>query len=136
MADNDVIVAHNDDGEAFPAGRRIVAIVTDLMMGVRIEEAAKTVGAGVETVGSLEEGAERLRSRTVDVVVVDLAMEGLNLESTVSLGRAAGARVVGFYPHVDAALRRAAKGAGVEHVYPRSRFLRDLPRILRESLEG
>jgi len=113
-----------------------MTIVTDLMVGVRIEEAAKTAGAEVETVGSLEEGAERVRSRAVEVVVVDLAIAGLDLEAIVSLGRGAGARVIGFYPHVDAALRQAAKRAGIERAYPRSRFLRELPRILRESLEG
>ena len=132
-----MVVAQNDEAGASFGGRRlIVAFVTDLMVGVRIEEAAKTAGAEVETVGSLEEGAERVRSRVVEVVVVDLAIAGLDLEAIVSLGREAGARVIGFYPHVDAALRQAAKRAGIERAYPRSRFLRDLPRILRESLEG
>jgi len=129
-------VGGRKEGREVANQRAILAVVDDLMMGVRIEEAAKTLGAEVETAGSLGEGAERLRSRAVDVVVVDLAMDGLDLEATVSLGLAAGARVVGFYPHVDAALRQAAKRAGIERVYPRSRFLRDLPLILRESLEG
>lgn len=114
----------------------ILAIVNDLIVGVRIEEAAKGLGVQVETAGSMEEAAQSLKGQATDVLVVDLASVGPDLEKIAAAAREAGARVIGFYPHVDKALRQAAEGAGIERVYPRSRFLRELPQLLHEALEG
>ncbi len=117
------------------AQRQILAIVTDLLVGVRIEEAAKGLGVGVETAAPA--GAVRLIASTdLDLVVADLAAPSLNLESLASAAREAGVPLAGFYPHVDVALRRAAKDAGIKHVYARSRFLRELREILREGLDS
>lgn len=113
----------------------ILAIVDDLMTGVRIEEAAKAIGSRVEAVNAWEEAGARLRSGGVEGMVVDLAMDGLALDNLVGEARYAGAWLIGFYPHVNVELRRAAQRAGVDRVYPRSRFMRDLPNLLLERLE-
>jgi len=113
----------------------IVAVVDDLMVGVRIEEAAKAIGARAEAVSSYEEARQSLRSGVVESLVVDLAISGLDLDKLVREARQARAWLIAFHPHVNVELRRAAKRAGVEGVYPRSRFLRDLPNILRERLD-
>ena len=42
----------------------------------------------------------------------------------------AAVRVVGFYSHVDAALREAALAAGVDAALPRSAFTTRLPGLL------
>jgi len=118
-------------------GRVILALVPDLIVSVRIEEVAKRLGARVETTGSMEEAAALMRrSQGIDAVVVDLAMAGLDMKGVARAAHEAGARCIGFYPHVAATLRRAAKEAGLEHVYARSRFLRELQAILRERLEA
>ncbi len=106
------------------------------MVSVRIEETAKALGAQVETAGSTDEATERLRLRGIDTVVVDLALADLDIGEIASAAREARASVIGFYPHVDAALRREALRAGIEHVYARSRFMRELPAILEERLKG
>ncbi len=113
----------------------IVAVVDDLMVGVRIEEAAKAIGTRAEAVSSYEEARRSLRSGVVEGLVVDLAISGLDLDELVREARQARAWLIAFYPHVNVELRRAAKRAGVERIYPRSRFLRDLPNILRERLD-
>jgi len=113
----------------------IVAVVDDLMVGVRIEEAAKAIGTRAEAVSSYEEAGRRLRSTVVDGLVVDVAVAELDLDDLVREARRARAWLIAFYPHVNVELRRAAKRAGVERVYPRSRFLRDLPKLLLEGLE-
>jgi len=113
----------------------ILAVVDDLMVGVRIEEAAKAIGTRAEAVSSYEEAGRTLRSAVVDGLVVDLAVAELDLDDLVREARGAGAWLIAFYPHVNVELRRAAKRAGVERVYPRSRFLRDLPKLLLERLE-
>jgi len=113
----------------------ILAVVDDLMVGVRIEEAAKAIGRNVETVASCEEAGRRLRSGVVGGLVVDLAISGLDIDELVRGAREAPAWLIAFHPHVNVELRSAAQRAGIERVYPRSRFLRDLPEILLERLD-
>ncbi len=113
----------------------VLAIVTDLLVGVRIEEAAKGVGASAEAAGP-EDAVRLIASTKPDLVVADLAIPGLNLQPLARAAREASVPLIGFYPHVDVALRQAAKDAGIRHVYARSRFLRELQQILREALDG
>ena len=113
----------------------ILAVVDDLMVGVRIEEAAKAIGRNVETVASCEEAGRGLRSGVVEGLVVDLAISGLDIDELVRGAREAPAWLIAFHPHVNVELRSAAQRAGIERVYPRSRFLRDLPEILLERLD-
>jgi hypothetical protein len=113
----------------------ILALVDDLLAGVRIEEAAKAIGKHAEAVTSWAEAHRSLQSDRLEGVVVDLAISGLDLEELVAVTRESGAPLIAFYPHVDAQLRRAAQRAGIQYVYPRSRFLNDLPNILRERLD-
>jgi hypothetical protein len=114
--------------------KRILAVVPDLLIEIRIEAAARALDATVEPI-SAPDAAERIASSSPALVIVDLAAPGLDLAPIASAARRGRVGLAGFYPHVDVALRRAAKDAGVEHVYARSRFLRDLPTILRERLE-
>ena len=112
----------------------ILAVVAELMVGVRIEEAGKSVGALVEVEEANADIGAQIRRVRPDLVVADLALEGLDLGALAAAARAAGAPLIGFYPHVDAELRRKARAAGIEKLYPRSRFLRELPEILRDAL--
>ncbi|HEV8574950.1 MAG TPA: hypothetical protein VGR43_09615 [Dehalococcoidia bacterium] len=114
----------------------ILAVVAELMVGVRIEEAAKSLGARVETGAAIGDVGGQILGVKADLVVADLALEGLDVDTLAAATRAAGAPMIGFYPHVDAELRRKARAAGVERLYPRSRFLRELPAILRGALES
>ena len=41
--------------------------------------------------------------------------------------------IVGFYSHVDHALREAALAAGLDHVLPRSAFVARLPELLKRA---
>lgn len=115
--------------------KRILAIVPDLLIEVQIEGAAKRLNAVVETV-SVQEAPELIASTRPELVIVDLATPGLEVEAITSAALEAQVPVAGFYPHVEDKLRRAAKEAGIEHVYARSRFLRELPVILEERLKG
>jgi hypothetical protein len=114
--------------------KSILAIVPDLLIETRIEAAARALDATVEPI-SAQEAAERIVSSSPALVIIDLAAARLDLDAIASAARQGRVRLAGFYPHVDVALRRAAKGAGVDHVYARSRFLRELPAILRGRLE-
>ena len=113
----------------------ILALVDDLMVGVRIEDAAKAIGSKAQVVSTMDEASRVLHSRDVEGLVVDLAIAGLDCEALVANTGDAAVWLIAFYPHVDVELRRAAERAEIEHVYPRSRFLRDLPKLLLERLE-
>lgn len=115
------------------AQRSIVCIVPDLFVGLRIEEAGKVLGARVETVAP-QDAAGLLGSLKPAVVVVDLAAPGLDLNALATVVGESGAALIGFYPHVDNVLRQKARSAGVAHIYPRSRFLRELRDILKQAL--
>ena len=112
----------------------ILAVVSDLLIEVRIEAAAQLQGAGVQTASPRDADA-MIRTVQPALVVADLAVAGLDLTALAAAARETGATVVGFYPHVDVNLRRAAQSAGIAHVYARSRFLRELPKILAERLQ-
>jgi 3-keto-L-gulonate-6-phosphate decarboxylase len=113
-------------------GRKVLAVVSDLLMEVRIEATAQLQGVTVKTV-SAEDAGTQVADSTYRLVIADLAVVR-DLDSLVAAARRAGVTVVAYYPHVDDELRKAAKRAGIEHVYPRSRFLRDLPKILAGGL--
>jgi len=113
---------------------KIIAIVPELLVGVRIEEAAKRIGATVASVSSQEAALARLADSGADLIVVDLGVNGLDLAGIVASGRARGATVIAFGPHVDADRRRAAQRAGIERVFARSRFLKALPTVLEDAM--
>lgn len=113
---------------------KIIAIVPELLVGVRIEEAAKRIGATVASVSSQEAALARLAESGADLIVVDLGMNGLDLSAIVAGARAVGATVIAFGPHVDVDRRKAAQRAGIERVFPRSRFLKTLPTVLEDAM--
>src|SRR3989442_12856056 len=97
----------------------IVAVVDDLMVGVRIEEAAKAIGARAEAVSSYEEARQSLRSGVVESLVVDLAISGLDLDKLVREARQARAWLIAFYPPGNVEVGRAGKRAAVERTNSR-----------------
>jgi len=113
-------------------GRTVLAVVSDLLIEIRIEAAAQFQGVALETV-SAEEAVAHIRESKHDLVIADLAVVP-DIDALAVAARVGGVEVVAFYPHVNTQLRDAAKGAGIEYLYPRSRFLRDIPKILAERL--
>lgn len=125
---------------------RILALVPDLLFGSRVQGALAAAGYEVELVGD-----ERLlRARLGDglgpaveapaVLVVDLANPDLDGPALVESLSADGAltqmtRTLGFYAHVDHAVRERAERAGFDLVVPRSRMAREGPQLV-ERLTG
>ena len=110
----------------------ILAYVPDLMIAVRLQEAGKRAGTGVVMVESQEELLQRLEAGGVTSVVIALGADGLDLRAIADAAGGWGVPVLAFGPHVDVARLQAARDAGVERVFARGKFLRELPKILRE----
>jgi DNA-binding NarL/FixJ family response regulator len=99
---------------------RIVALSSDLMDRSKLSAAIDGI-AFARDVGECDEA---------DVVIVDLA----RYADAVGALRAAlpDARIIAFGPHVDEDAVVAARAAGADLVWPRSRFFRDPPAALGE----
>jgi hypothetical protein len=103
---------------------RVVAIVTDLLLGSRVEASLSAAGHDVVLAPSLAEAP----LDGVELLVADLDVE--SPETLIGLG----APTLGFYSHVDVETREAAEAAGVDLVVPRSRMARELPALAEKLL--
>lgn len=110
----------------------IVALGSDLIFAVRIGDAARRAGyqfANTVTVEDVMEAAERLLP---EWVVIDLAFDP-RLDAISALKANSVLRhlkTIGYLPHVDFALRDRAESAGFDHVFARSKFVTEFPRLL------
>ncbi len=92
---------------------KVVALVGDLMDRSKLTAAIPDA--------TFVRGADGCAD--AEVVVVDLARHGDDIESVRAI--APGARIVAFGPHVDGDGAEQARAAGADVVLPRSRFFRD-----------
>jgi hypothetical protein len=106
---------------------RVVAYVPDLMDRSRL-----TAQSEVEVTFVADPAALAAAAPGAALVVVDLARPGV-LDAVAD---GIDAPVVGFGSHVEAELLAAARAAGCREVLPRSRFFRELPRLLGTSESG
>ncbi len=97
---------------------RVLAIVPDLMLAIRVEEGLRSAGHDVAVMSSLPDSVE------ADVIVCDL--EAVDAKEVAR----AGAPSLGFYSHVDVETKNAADAAGIDLVVPRSRMARELPQLV------
>ena len=106
---------------------RVVLLCPDLLFGSRVEGALQAAGHEVDRVGSA--AAAREAAAGARVLVVDLTDEAAERTGAVARLRAegalGGARVLGFYSHVERDVRVAAEAAGFDQVVPRSRMARE-----------
>ena len=114
--------------------KRIVAVLTDLMFLVKIQEAAKQTGVAVTAVKSRPDALKHARNNPA-VLILDL-----NLASAEPLELIADMKsdselnkipLLGFVSHVHADLIQAAREKGCDTVLARSAFSQNLPAILR-----
>jgi hypothetical protein len=114
--------------------RKIVLVGRDLKDRDRLWRASEGV-AGRAVAGT---DPDRLlafltENQPVDLIVVDLDDGGPELLAALATAAEAAllpGRVLGYFSHVREDTGRAARAAGVE-AYPRSRFWRELPELLR-----
>src|SRR4029077_17005537 len=99
----------------------------------RIAATANAVGVRLELV-TREQAIRRLSEPGVSLVIVDL--NGPAGPALVGdLKRAVPAvPIVGFFSHVDTALKRDALAAGADAVLPRSQFVVRMPALLERGL--
>ena len=104
----------------------VLVVVRDLLFSSKIRATAQSIGAAVHM---LREPSQ-LSNAPGDRLIVDLNQPGA-LDAAVAWKAATGGEVVGFVSHVDSETIHSAQNAGVDRVLPRSRFVQELPDLLR-----
>jgi predicted metal-dependent hydrolase len=119
----------------FVADRTVVALAADLLFATRIESAITAAGAEARMVDSgpaLWDAIERWP----ELVLVDLSTPGWEepVRRAKTLPQTRAIPIVAFGSHVDTSTLRAARQAGCDHAWARSRFFEELPRLLKDAL--
>jgi CheY-like chemotaxis protein len=114
--------------------RNILAVLSDLMFTVKIQEATKRAGFEPVFVRSQQEAIERARQKPA-LIILDLNDAAVRpLDLIAELKGDPGTRslpLVGFVSHVQTELRQAAQEQGCDVVLARSAFSQNLPSLLK-----
>ena len=122
-----------------PSGKKILAVLEDLMFTVKINEAAKRVGMPVGFLKSAYDVLEQARSLPA-AIIIDLNFQGIDPIALVKQLKAdaetKAVTLIGYVSHVQVELKQQAQDAGCDVVLARSAFSQNLPQILRRHAEA
>jgi DNA-binding response OmpR family regulator len=105
---------------------RVVALIPDLLFGSQVQGKLAAAGHRVELVSDAKRAREQLADAAVLVVDLTQDLDGAALLRELNRHDAlAGVHTLGFYAHVDPAVRQRALEAGFDLVVPRSRMARE-----------
>ena len=112
---------------------KAVAVTSDLMFVVKINDAAKKAGLQVVCVKSKEDALAQAGAQP-RLIIIDLncpSVDGVDLIRSLKASEELRAiPVVSFLSHVQVDLGRAAEEAGCDMVLPRSAFSQNVNEIL------
>ncbi len=103
----------------------VVLLSGDLMGASRIAGAARLANVEFRMAGSVDATIDCCAEQKVSLVMVDLAMAGLDVFSLVARLKSnqEAPAIVAFGPHVHEAMLDAAQEAGCNHVLSRGQFM-------------
>lgn len=120
------------------AKKKVVAVLSDLMFTVKIQEAAKRAGMEPVFVNSQKDALAQAKEQPA-VMIFDLNNAGIApldvISQLKSSEETSKVSLVGFVSHVQAELKQAAQQKGCDVVIARSAFSQNLPAILRRYAE-
>jgi CheY-like chemotaxis protein len=113
--------------------KKVVAVLSDLMFTVKIQDAAKRAGVDAVFVTSQEKAFTQAQENPA-LIILDLNYgEPLDLIHALKQESAtAKIPLLGFVSHVQTDLIQAARDNGCDRVMARSAFSQNLPAILAE----
>jgi CheY-like chemotaxis protein len=115
---------------------RVAALIPDLLFGSKVQSALQDAGHEVDLVSGEVEAWDEVGG--IDLLVVDLTspdVDGVEIfETLASGGELHGVRSLGFFAHVEPAVRERALQAGFDLVVPRSRMAREGARLVEGLL--
>ncbi len=105
----------------------VLAVCTDLYFQSRIASAAAAAGRAVRFVKQVSDIAP------FRLALVDLDATADVPAMIVALRRAGSGPVIAFGPHLDTEGRRVARAAGAFRVLAKSKFVKELPRMMSDE---
>ncbi|HEV7376996.1 MAG TPA: hypothetical protein VGN95_19930 [Pyrinomonadaceae bacterium] len=120
-------------------GKYLIAAVDDMFFASKIRATAEHLGLDVRFAKSVEAVIETARAELPSLIIADLHSEKcdpFNLAEQLKADEQLRAvTLIGFFSHVQTALRERAEQSGFDRIMPRSAFSKHLPEILegRES---
>jgi PleD family two-component response regulator len=113
--------------------KKVVAVLSDLMFTVKIQEAAKRAGLEAVFVKSQQDVLSQAKNKPA-VIILDLNNTGAEpLDVIAKLKNdkeTSDIHLLGYVSHVQADLKQAAQERGCDMVIARSAFSQNLPAIL------
>lgn len=115
---------------------KILALVSDLLFTVKINEAAKRNGMQIEYVKSDEDFLARLQEKPAPkLVIMDLNISSASpvelIEKIKGADETKSISVLGYLSHIQGELKVKAQEAGADAVLARSAFSQNLAQILK-----
>lgn len=118
--------------------RQIIAAVDDMFFAAKIRATAEHIGQDVIFARNADAVRKAAHENTPALIIVDLQSRQLEpLALAQSLKADEPLRMVpllGFYSHVQTALKQQAEQAGFDHLMTRSAFTKNLPEILQLNI--
>ena len=119
--------------------KTICVVADDVFFSSKIESAAKHLGIVMIKVKNHDEFRDKIEGKTVDLVIIDLASKKIDAEDVFTELRNSPEHkkvfCIGYLPHVERELADKFREKGVDLVIPRSRFSREMSKIIEEHLE-
>ena len=119
--------------------KKVVAVLSDLIFTVKIQEAAKRAGLDAVFVKSEQDALAQAKDKPA-VMILDLNNTGAQPLDVISKLKSdqetSKISLLGYVSHVQADLKQAAQEKGCDMVIARSAFSQNLPTILRRYAEA
>jgi hypothetical protein len=103
---------------------------------MRIEAGVQRLGGFLDVVEEPAGFFREIEGSPPQLALIDLSYASIDVGEAVAACMHAGVPLMAFGPHIDTERLRAARQAGVDFVYPRSRLMGDVAGTLREALVG
>ncbi len=113
----------------------ILALIPELITCVRVESGVQRLGGQLRVVETEEAFLQQLASSPA-LAVFDLGEQWVDIVGLVEACREARVPALAFGPHMDLGRQRDAVRAGVDFVYPRSKFMADPTACMRGAISS
>ena len=120
-----------NSGSGYSGETMILAVMDDLIFGVRIQEAAKRAGEPLEFTATADLALSKAAVQKDTRVILDLNLRGVDTVDLIRRLKAAGVPVVAYVAHVQVDLRKAAEKAGADQVLARSSFVTKIDQLVQ-----
>ncbi len=117
-------------------GKQVLAVLSDLMFTVKIQDAAKRAGLKAVFVQTQGDALAKAKEGPAAIILDLNCAAAMPLETIAALKAeeaTRGIELIGFVSHVQTDLRQAAQEQGCDVVVARSAFSQNLPELLARA---